>query len=151
MGGSPRVPQSRKWKRRPFRVVVPSAGEAGAPPPPPGGARLRLVAVEPAGSVVDTPVAPGTAVKLFTGSVIPSGADTVVKVEDTEERDGTVVVRAAPARGANVRAAGEDVRPGQVVVAAGTVIGPADLGVLASVGCAALAVHRRPRVAILPP
>jgi len=113
-------------------------------------ARLRVVAVEPAGSVVDTPVEPGTAVKLFTGSVIPRGADTVVKVEDTEERDGTVVVRAAPARGANVRPAGEDVRPGQVVVAAGTVIGPADLGVLASVGCAALAVHRRPRVAILP-
>src|SRR5439155_1286725 len=93
---------------------------------------------------------PGTVVKLFTGSVIPPGADTVVKVEDTEERDGWVVVRAAPAPGANVRPAGEDIRPGQVVVAAGTAIGPADLGVLASVGCATLVVHRRPRVAILP-
>src|SRR5206468_12814959 len=90
------------------------------------------------------------AVKLFTGSVIPRGADTVVKVEDTEERDGTVVVRAAPAPGANVRPAGEDVRPGQVVVTAGTAIGPADLGVAASIGCGTLAVHRRPRVAILP-
>ncbi len=112
--------------------------------------RLRVVAVEPAGSVVDTRVEPGTAVKLFTGSVIPRGADTVVKVEDTEERDGTVVVRAAPAPGANVRPAGEDVRPGQVVVGSGTVIGPADLGVAASIGCGTLAVHRRPRVAILP-
>src|SRR5439155_371391 len=112
--------------------------------------RLRVAAVEPAGSVVDTPVAPGTVVKLFTGSVIPPGADTVVKVEDTEERDGWVMVRAAPAPGANVRPAGEDIRPGQVVVAAGTAIGPADLGVLASVGCATLVVHRRPRVAILP-
>ncbi len=115
---------------------------------PPVG--LRIVAVEPAGSVVDTRVVRGTAVKLFTGSVIPPGADTVVKVEDTEERDGTVVVRAAPAAGANVRAAGEDIRPGQVVVAAGTPIGPADVGVLASIGCASLSVHRRPRVAILP-
>src|SRR5207247_2536060 len=113
-------------------------------------ARLRVAGVEPAGSVVDAPVARGTAVKLFTGSVIPPGADTVVKVEDTEERDGWVVVRAAPAPGANVRPAGEDIRPGQVVVAAGTAIGPADLGVLASVGCATLVVHRRPRVAILP-
>src|SRR5439155_204808 len=64
--------------------------------------------------------------------------------------DGMVVVRAAPAPGANVRPAGEDVRPGQVVVGSGTAIGPADLGVAASIGCATLAVHRRPRVAILP-
>jgi len=112
--------------------------------------RLRIVGVEPAGSVIDTPVVPGTAVKLFTGSVIPPGADSVVRVEDTEERDGMVLVRAVPAAGANVRAAGEDIRPGQVVVAAGTPIGPADVGVLASIGCAALVVHRRPRVAILP-
>src|SRR5437867_2729513 len=112
--------------------------------------RLRVAAVEPAGSVVDTPVAPGTAVKLFTGSVIPPGADTVVKVEDTEERDGMVVVRAAPAPGANVRPAGEDGRPGPVVVGSGTAIGAADLGVAASIGCATLAVHRRPRVAVFP-
>jgi len=113
-------------------------------------ARLRILAVEPAGTVVDTPVAPGTAVKLFTGSVIPPGADTVVRVEDTEERDAAVVVRIAPVPGANVRAAGEDVRPGQLVIASGAVIGPADVGILASVGCATLLVHRRPRVAILP-
>jgi molybdopterin molybdotransferase len=112
-------------------------------------ARLRLVGTEPAGTVLATAVEPGTAVKLFTGSVLPPGADTVVRVEDTEERDGTVVVARAPARGANVRDAGEDVRPGQVVVAAGTVVGPADVGVLASVGRATLLVHRRPRVAIL--
>jgi len=112
-------------------------------------ARLRIIAVEPAGAVVDATVTPGTAVKLFTGSVIPDGADTVVRVEDTEERDGGVVVRSAPARGANIRAAGEDIGPGQVVVAAGTVVGPADLGLLASVGRATLLVHRRPRVAIV--
>jgi molybdopterin molybdotransferase len=112
-------------------------------------ARLRIAAVEPAGTVVSTAVTPGTAVKLFTGSVIPPGADTVVRVEDTEERDGTVAIRVAPARGANVRGAGEDVAPGDVVVAAGTVLGPADVGVLASVGRAAVVVHQRPRVAIL--
>jgi len=111
--------------------------------------RLRIVATEPAGTVVATPLGAGTAVKLFTGSVIPPGADTVVRVEDTDERDGTVTVRVAPARGANVRAAGEDVRPGQVVVPAGTVLGPADVGVLASVGCLVPLVHQRPRVAIL--
>jgi molybdopterin molybdotransferase len=111
--------------------------------------RLRIVGVEPAGSVTDAVVGPGTAVKLFTGSVIPAGADTVVKVEDTEERDGHVTVRAAPRPRANVREAGEDVRPGQVVVGAGTSLGPADLGILASVGRATLVVHRRPRIAIV--
>ena len=114
-----------------------------------GGVRLRIVAVEPAGTVVTVAVEAGTAVKLFTGSVIPSGADSVVRVEDTEERDGEVVVRTPPRRGANVRGAGEDIRPGQVVVAAGTALGPADLGVLASVGRATVVVHRRPRVAIV--
>jgi len=116
-----------------------------------GGAvtKLRIVATEPAGTVVTTPVAAGTAVKLFTGSVIPPGADTVVKVEDTEERDGAVVVRAAVAAGANVRGAGEDIAVGQLVAARGTLLGPADLGVLASVGRATVVVHRRPQVAIL--
>ena len=112
-------------------------------------ARLRVAAVEPAGVVVEAPLAPGTAVKLFTGSVVPAGADTVVRIEDTAEEDGAVVVRLAPPRGADIRAAGEDIRPGQRVLAAGTAIGPADVGVLASVGRATLLVHQRPRVAIL--
>jgi len=112
-------------------------------------ARLRLVAVEPAGTVAAESVTPGTAVKLFTGSVIPAGADTVVRIEVTEEEGNEVVVREAPAAGANIRDAGEDIRPGQVVVRAGTIIGPADLGVLASAGRSKVAVHRRPRVAIV--
>ena len=112
-------------------------------------AQLRIVATEPAGTVVSATVEPGTAIKLFTGSVVPAGADTIVRVEDTAERDGVVEVQKAPPAGANIRGAGEDVRPGQVVVAAGTVLGPADLGVLASVGRATLTVHRRPRVAIV--
>jgi molybdopterin molybdotransferase len=113
------------------------------------GADLRIVATEPAGTVVTTAVEPGTAIKLFTGSVIPPGADAVVRIEDTEERAGRVVVRVPVARGANVRDAGEDVRPGDTVLAAGAVVGPADVGVLASVGRATLLVHQRPRVAIL--
>jgi len=115
----------------------------------PTPARLRIVATEPAGTVVTTAVQPGTAIKLFTGSVVPAGADTVVRVEDTAEHDGVVEVKVAPSAGANIRGAGEDVRPGQVVVRAGTVLGPADLGVLASIGCPTPAVHRRPRVAIV--
>ncbi len=111
--------------------------------------RLRVLAVEPAGTVTATAVETGTAVKLFTGSVIPPGADSVVRIEDTDAQDGGVVVQRPVARGANVRGVGEDIRPGQVVVECGTLLGPADLGVLASVGRATVVVHQRPRVAIL--
>ena len=112
-------------------------------------ARLRVVAVEPAGTVVSTVVEPRTAVKLFTGSVIPSGADAVVRIEDCEEEGERLVVRTPVPHGANIRATGEDVEPGQVVLARGTVLGPADVGVLASVGRSTVLVHQRPRVAIL--
>ena len=112
------------------------------------GARLRLIGTAPAGAALDAPVEPGTAAKIFTGGLVPDGADTVVRVEDTAEADGVVTVRVAVKPGANVRRAGEDVAPGAIVLAAGTVIGPADVGVLASVGRATVAVHRRPRVAI---
>jgi molybdopterin molybdotransferase len=113
------------------------------------GARLRIVGSAPAGSLLDGAVGPGTAAKIFTGSVIPDGADTVVKVEDTTEADGIVTIAVAATPGQNVRLAGEDVAPGAVVLAAGTVVGPADLGVLASVGRATVTVYRRPRVAIV--
>jgi molybdopterin molybdotransferase len=112
-------------------------------------ARLRLVGSAPAGSVLAAPIEPGTAAKIFTGSVIPDGADTVVRVEDLDEADGWVTVRVAVPRATNVRRRGEDVMPGATVVAPGTVLGPADLGVLASIGRAAVAVRRRPRVAIV--
>src|SRR5262245_45050782 len=112
-------------------------------------ARLRLIGMAPAGTLLDTAVVPGTAAKIFTGSVVPDGADTVVRVEDTEERDGTIIVHVPVRAGANVRLAGEDIEPGAVVVPAGGVRGAADVGALASIGRATVTVHRRPRVAIL--
>jgi len=113
------------------------------------GARLRIVGSIPAGSVRGDTLAPGTAVKIFTGSVVPPGADTVVRVEDTEGAGEQVIVKIAHPPGANVRLAGEDIAVGATVVRAGQALGPADVGVLASVGRAAIAIHRRPRVAIL--
>ena len=113
------------------------------------GARLHVLGSEPAGSVLDQPVGPGTAARIFTGSLVPEGADTVVKVEDTSEAGGVITVAIAAQAGANVRRAGEDIAPGAVVLAPGTPIGPADLGLLASIGRATVVVHRRPRVAIV--
>jgi len=112
-------------------------------------ATLRIVGEAPAGPAREHQVGPGTAVKIFTGSVVPAGADTVVRVEYSSSKDDAVVIEQAEPLGANIRLAGEDIEHGAVVLRAGTVIGPADVGVLASVGRSTVAVHRRPRVAIL--
>jgi molybdopterin molybdotransferase len=112
-------------------------------------ARLRIVGMAPAGSLLSGRVEAGTAARIYTGSIIPEGADTVVRVEDTESADGVVTVRVPIKPGANVRPRGEDILPGATVLARGTRLGPADIGVLASVGHAEIAVRKRPRVAIV--
>lgn len=91
----------------------------------------------------------GTAIRVMTGAPVPDGADTVIRVEDTDGGEVRVAINDARDAGRNVRPRGEDLRAGEVAVSAGTVIGPAQLGVLASVGAATVRVHRRPRVAIL--
>src|SRR4029450_1218361 len=96
--------------------------------------RLRLVGSAPAGTLLEVPVEAGTAAKIFTGSVIPDGADTVVRVEDTEECDGFVTGRVPLKRAANGRPRGGGIAPGATVLAPGTIVGPADVGVLASIG-----------------
>jgi molybdopterin molybdotransferase len=111
--------------------------------------RLRVIADQPAGRADAGPVTRGTAVRIMTGAPIPDGADCVVIVEDTECVGGEVVVyREAPAA-ANIRRAGEDVKSGQVVVKQGTVVRPAEMGMLASVGVVEPAVYRKPRVALI--
>jgi molybdopterin molybdotransferase len=111
--------------------------------------RLRVVETIAAGARGARVVGAGEAARIMTGAPVPEGADSVVRVEDTSTSADVVEVRDDRDAGSNVRAAGEDVRTGAVVVRSGTVLGAAHVGVLASVGCARPAVHRRPRVAIL--
>ena len=91
----------------------------------------------------------GAAVRIMTGAPVPEGADSVVRVEDTDGGTDVVEIRDDRDAGANIRAMGEDVRASDVVMRAGTTLRAAHVGVLASVGCATPWVHRRPRVAIL--
>jgi len=90
----------------------------------------------------------GEAIRISTGAVVPEGAAAVVPVERTETAGGRVDV-GTPEEGANIRRAGEDVRAGSTVLTQGTELGPAEVGVLASVGRASAACARRPRVAVL--
>jgi molybdopterin molybdotransferase len=113
-------------------------------------ALLKLVGYVPAGARHDGVVGAGEAVRLFTGAPVPAGADTVVIQEDTEAKGESVLIRAAPVPGQNIRAAGIDYVEGQIGLAAGTRLGARDLGLAAGMNRPWLMVHRRPRVAILP-
>lgn len=120
------------------------------------GRVLTVIGEVPAGGVADRPVEPGTAMRIMTGAPLPAGADTVVPFEETDEGrpgslwdTGKVRIYTSPQLGSSVRSAGEDLRAGTVVMTPGTLIGPAAIGVLASIGAAMVPVYRRPRVAIL--
>lgn len=94
-------------------------------------------------------LAPGTAVRIMTGAPIPAGADSVVRVEDTDAGVEVVAIRSRRDLHANVRPRGQDLAEGDIAVHGGTRLRAAHLGVLASVGAARVRVHRQPRVAIL--
>ncbi len=110
---------------------------------------LTVSEVVPAGGRARAPLGPGHAIKIMTGGSMPEGADTVVRVEHTDGGADRVTIQRAPAPGENVRRIGEDVEAGDVVLAAGTLLRPAELGVLASVDRPRVMVTTRPRVAIL--
>lgn len=111
--------------------------------------RFRVLETVPAGRFPTHPVAAGEATRIMTGAPLPMGADSVLRVEDTD--GGVDEVRALNDRdcGKNVRPRGEDFREGDAVLAAGEAIGPAQIGVLASLGSTMVPVRRAPRVAIL--
>jgi molybdopterin molybdotransferase len=118
--------------------------------------RLRVVEVIPAGAFPTRSIAAGECARIFTGAPLPEGADSVIRQEDTdvgsrEQEAGGREVEIYNDRdcGVNFRRAGEDLRKGVVALPAGVTLGPAQLGVLASLAVAHPVVYRRPRVAIL--
>ena len=111
-------------------------------------AELEVVDESRAGHPAQRALAGGQAIQISTGALIPEGADAVVPLERVQVSDGRVTVPDTE-RGANVRHAGDDVRRGQGVLAAGTLLGPAELAVAASLGHAELPVGVRPRVMVL--
>ena len=111
--------------------------------------RLRLAGEIRAGALGTVNVTPGTAVRIMTGAPVPAGADAIVPVEVTSESDGQVEVREAVEAGRHVRPAGEDVSEGEVLVRAGTELGPGELALLASVGLSPVPARKGPRVAVV--
>jgi molybdopterin molybdotransferase len=115
---------------------------------PGGSTRVRVIADLPAGAVFPGSVGPRETLRIMTGAPMPAGTDTVVP-QELSERVGEWIDLRPVDPGANVRARGEDVRTGEVVLRAGAVLRPQDLGLVASLGFAEVRVHRQPRVALL--
>jgi molybdopterin molybdotransferase len=109
--------------------------------------RLAVVDRLQAGDAAGT-LAPGTAVRIFTGAPMPAGADTVYMQEDVEARDGIAILPPGLARGANRRPAGEEIAAGAMALPAGTRLRPQEIALAAGIGLDRLTVRRRLRVAI---
>ena len=112
-----------------------------------GNATLTVSQRIPAGHV-GQPLLPGCAARIFTGALIPEGADAVVMQEQCEAKEGLVTIRHAPKVGEWIRRTGEDISVGSVILAAGTRLRSQELGLAASIGMAELAVRRKLRVAV---
>ena len=128
-----------------FAVVARDVREAG----PENPVELPVDEDVPAGRGTQLALAPGRAMRIMTGAPLPDGADAVVMLEWTEWEGDRVRVERAVEPGQFVRRAGEDMEAGARVLEPGETLGPAALGVLASLGKARLAVHRRPTVSVL--
>lgn len=114
-----------------------------------GDAPRQVLAEITAGAAGDVTVTPGAAVRIMTGAPLPLGADAVIMVEQTAEEGGVLTVRRAPAAGEAVHVPGQDIAAGELVLARGTALGPAEVGLLATVGRARVLAYRRPVVAVL--
>lgn len=110
---------------------------------------LTVIEDVPAGKMPSKTVGKGQAIRIMTGAPIPKGADTVLKVEDTEHTPDSVRVFKAEQQGANIRPQGEDVKKGDCIIAKGTQIRPGEAGMLAILAKSFIFAYQRPRVAIL--
>jgi molybdopterin molybdotransferase len=111
---------------------------------------LLIAGYIPAGATAEgISVGPGKAVRIMTGAPTPAGCDTIVPVEETEEIDGQVVIKGRVKMGDHIRVRGEDVQKDALVIAAGTILRPVEINMLASFGFHSVTVFRRTKVAIL--
>jgi molybdopterin molybdotransferase len=121
---------------------------AGAELPEAGHAAFEVVGTAWAGRPFVGAIGAGQCVRIMTGATVPEATDTVVMQEHVRREGERVVIEAGHRPGQNVRPAGEDIRRGELALGAGTLLRPAEIGLLASLGVADVAVRRRPRVAV---
>ena len=152
-GARSRARRGRRSRRSTCRVTTTrrwTVGRCASPTSPPTGeTTLKRIGESFAGKPYDGAIGPGETVRIFTGGVMPGGADTVVMQERAAETDGRVTIAAGAVAkaGTNRRFAGEDLKRGAVVFRRGQPLRPAELGMLASLGINEIGVYRKLRVA----
>ncbi|KAB8142379.1 molybdopterin molybdotransferase MoeA [Chloroflexia bacterium SDU3-3] len=114
-----------------------------------GLAPRRVLAEITAGGTQGASIGPGEAARIMTGAPLPAGADAVVMVEQTSEEGGVVSIQHAPQPGQSVHPVGQDIAQAALVLPRGAAIGPAEVGLLATLGRTRVLAYRRPRVAVL--
>ena len=122
--------------------ALPGAGLSAA-----GETRLEVIGTSAAGRPFAGTVGAGQCVRIMTGAPMPAATDTVVMQENVTRDGDTAIIRAGQKPGQHVRQAGEDIAAGNVALRAGTLLLPAQIGILASIGVGEVSVRRRPRVA----
>ena len=113
------------------------------------GTELTVAGFLPAGESHETTIPQGSAIKIMTGAIIPAACDTVVPIEDVEVRAEGISIRGRVMPGMNIRLKGEDVIKGELVIPAGTLLRPAEIGMITSLGRTSVSVVRTPQAAIL--
>jgi molybdopterin molybdotransferase len=128
-----------------YAVVAADVAAASAEHP----VTLPVDAEVAAGDTISRTLTPGHVIKIMTGALLPAGADAIVPVEWTNGGSDRVTISQPADKGHAVRRAGDDARPGDLLLPAGTRLGPAQIGVLAAAGHGAIVARRRPRAAVI--
>jgi len=110
---------------------------------------LKVIEDIPAGSIPQKKTGMDEASRIMTGAPVPEGADSVIRIEDTEKDNGKVKIFAEAHPGQDIRVAGEDVKEGEMVIGRGNIVRPAEIGMLAALGRSCIRVHQKPVVAVL--
>ena len=110
---------------------------------------LKVVEDIPAGQKPTKSINPGEASRIMTGAVVPGGADTVVMVEETEKKNGSVSILKPQKKESHVRKQGEDFKKGDILLSKGDLVTSSNIAIIATAGYAKLSVNRKPVVAIL--
>jgi len=112
--------------------------------------KLKVIDILHAGESSDKPIKKGECIRIATGCPIPPGADAVVMMEFTEEKNGIAYIFKPVHPGANIARKGEDIKKGEAILKKGDLLSPAKIGVLASLGHKDVLVYQKPRVAVIP-
>ena len=111
--------------------------------------KLKIVGKTPAGSEVESELKKGECIKTFTGSLMPKGADTLIPIENVEEKDGFIYIKEPVEKGFSVRPVGENYKKGEILIKKGSTLSFTEIGVMGSLNIVMPKVYQKPKIAIL--